>query len=234
MDQTAINKILTDIETAVSLSVVSDAELRTRILKAIKTEVNKNKAQPIVTGSCKYKFTNRAKRAGEICGSKTLNNNEFCTKHTKSTVTTTVSKYKAKSATTAAKTTKSSKPVVSKIESTRPHVSVVKHEATGLLLHSETNLLIDPNTSEVVAKLVNNECALLTRRDIDVCKCYSFKFRIPETINKDAEPITEEEIKHDKSLITVTESSNPNLREMLDDIDDTCESEYEDAPDADE
>jgi hypothetical protein len=62
----------------------------------------------------------------------------------------------------------------------------LKKNKNGNYEHVETGFVSDPQTKEVFGRQQSESVVPLTLQDVEVCKQYGFKYRIPETFQDDA------------------------------------------------
>jgi hypothetical protein len=62
----------------------------------------------------------------------------------------------------------------------------LRKNAHGNYEHTETGMVFDPQTKEVMGRQVAERIAPLSLRDVDTCKQLGFKYRLPETFLDEA------------------------------------------------
>jgi len=62
----------------------------------------------------------------------------------------------------------------------------LRKNAHGNYEHTDTGFVFDPQTKEVVGRQTGDRVAPLSLRDVDTCKQFGFKYRLPETFLDEA------------------------------------------------
>ena len=125
------------------------------------------------------------------CTSKVCDDSSYCKKHKtqEGKEDEAPVEKKAKPTTKAKKETKDSS-VVSKIKESTPSL-VIKKNKHGNYEHVETGLVLDKDTKEVYGRQTDSGVVDLTAEDVETCKKFTFKVRLPQTISKKKEDVEE-------------------------------------------
>ena len=172
----------------------------------------KNKV--LCDNGCSYVFS-RGKNSGDKCGSKTIENTSFCSRH---------KKQEGKEA-----KVKKTIPVVSK-KNTNPDVKITpkstdrilkQHKILKKLWHQETGMIFKSAEEKIViGKVVNNTIIPLTDEDVEICKTWMFGYELKTTensipisvkpksalSNKDIDNLKSQDV--EKVINTIKKSSN--------------------------
>lgn len=154
---------------------------------AQKSESSSSSSSVSESQTCTYVFK-KGKNNGSTCTSKVFENSEFCKKHKgKDGEGGDEKPEKAEKKPTKTKAKKDTKekdsPVISKIKESTPSL-VIRRNKHGNYEHIETGLVLDKDTKEVFGRQTESGVVNLTSDDIEQCKKYNFKYKIPETIQK--------------------------------------------------
>ena len=154
-------------------------------------KVDENKTD---AGVCPYVFS-KGEKAGNICGSKPKNGNEYCSKHKKSAENVdekNVKKSEPKkvnSISEKSSTTKKKSPATKK-----PLERIIKHNKDiDKYWNAETQLVFKSKDDRVVyASFREDELKELTDDDILLCEQYGFKFDNKFPIDEEKDDVEEE------------------------------------------
>jgi hypothetical protein len=139
--------------------------------------------------TCEYEFK-RGSSAGTRCTSKPVEGTTICRKH---------SKPAGKKPTGKAKEAKEADiPVVKTASSKSAQMKLQKNEYNNYM-HSETNLVFDRESKQVIGKQCGSKVLDLTSEDIEECKARKFKYVIPTTITGKKGSVTVEDDNGDGS-----------------------------------
>ncbi len=146
---------------------------------------------------CAYEFKKGA-NAGTSCTSKAREGSTFCNKHKSQEGKDSPSEEKKK---TPAKKKGESKekeaPVVKKMNEGKSKLAVNKNKH-GNYEHTETHLVLDKTSKEVYGKQVGDKVVSLTEEDIEQCKKYNFKYKLPESLSSSKDKDEEEDDEKEK------------------------------------
>ena len=149
-----------------------------KISKNLKTEEKGEKSENEIksnSAGCIYKYIKGIQK-DEICGSKTKDENKYCSKHKKYEGT--VVKEDIKVSPIPKETKQTIKPTIKKnnAKEIKPVQRLFsKHQKTGKLWHSETGLTLKSGKDRfVIGKIVDDVMLDLTEEDIELCKKWRF------------------------------------------------------------
>ena len=198
------------------------AATRSRAKPAASTESKEDLA------TCSYEFK-KGKNIGTTSTAKVCQDSDlYCRKHKaqegKEESSSKPAKKAAAPKATASKAKKASEAKekesssVKKLNSAAPALTL-KRNKHGNYEHSETKLVFEKNTKEAYGKQNDSgSIDYLTAEDIEVCKKWNFKYRLPETLSKRNDDVEEEE----------------DVDEEAEEEDDEDEEEEDDEEDGDE
>lgn len=126
--------------------------------------------------------------------------------------------------------------VISALTDNIPEITIRRNKF-GNLEHPETGLVFDKETKSVIGKQNDNDTIDdLTEDDIELCKKFKFKFKMPENLDKNVDfsnvDVKELNESDDESEIEVESESDIEL-ELDDEVSAEEESEYEEVTDED-
>lgn len=146
---------------------------------------------------CAYEFKKGA-NAGSSCTSKAREGSTFCNKHKGQEGKDSSPDDKKKAP---AKKKESSKekevPAVKKMNEGKTKLSVNKNKH-GNYEHTQTNLVLDKDSKEVYGKQVGDKVAPLSEEDIEKCKKFNFKYRLPVSLTSKKDKDDEEDEDEEK------------------------------------
>lgn len=174
----------------------ASAELAVVSGKSIVKRAPRKKAESVSGDkkTCIYTYVKGAKE-GELCNAKVIDDSEsgsYCKKHiahenAKEVKKTKKAPVKAPVRGKKAEAVEEKKNVISALKATTPTVSI-KMNARRRYYHSDTGLIFDRNTREVYGREDDEgELIPLKASDIELCKQYGFKYRLPENLTNDVD-----------------------------------------------
>ena len=189
VDISELEKIWNDEDGSIKVKVQAKPLIKQE--KSIK-KVDENKSDG---GGCPYVFS-KGEKAGNICGSKPKNGNEYCSKHKKSTEN--VDEKNVKKSDPKKSNSISEKSSVSKKKSPaikKPLERIIKHNKDiDKYWNAETQLVFKSKDDRVVyASFREDELKELTDDDILLCEQYGFKFDNKFPIDEEKDDVEEED-----------------------------------------
>uniref|UniRef100_A0A6C0CYJ9 Uncharacterized protein n=1 Tax=viral metagenome TaxID=1070528 RepID=A0A6C0CYJ9_9ZZZZ len=166
------NEISEDIK--ISISVNSK---QSKSKSKIKTEEVHVDTKKTTNSGCQYVFS-RGQNSGETCGSKTVINTVYCSRH---------KKQEGKEPKT--------KKIIPTVDKTVKPV-LTKHKIINKLWHQETGLVFDTIKDEkiVIGKVLDNKVISLTAEDVETCKNWRFKYDSTVLEDSKTKKVTQKEI----------------------------------------
>lgn len=164
------------------------------------------------SATCSYEFK-KGKNSGTKCTARVCaDSSKYCRKHKsqddkEETGTKTEKKAAPKATSSKAKKSAEAKEketaAVKKLSDTKSSL-VIRRNKHGNYVHSETQLVLDKDSKEVYGRQNDSgEIDPLTAEDIELCRKFSFKYRLPTTLssNNQEEDVEDEDIEEEEEEI---------------------------------
>ena len=166
--------------------------------------------------TCKYVFK-KGKNNGMTCTSKSCEDSSYCKKHKAQEGKEDEAPVEKKSKPTTTKAKKETKDssVVSKIKESTPSL-VIKKNKHGNYEHVETGLVLDKDTKEVYGRQTDSGVVDLTAEDVETCKRFNFKVRLPQTISKKKEEVEDDDEEEEEDVEEEVEEEEDEEEEVDD------------------
>lgn len=161
--------------------------------KKAATKKGKAAAAPSDAATCAYQFKKGA-NSGTKCNSKVRSDDsQYCNKHKSQEDKEQSPAKETKKAPAKKKEKEKEAPVVKKMNEGKPRMSITKNKF-GNYEHAETKLILTKETKEVVGRQGDDGKVIpLTTEDIENCKKYGFKYKMPASLSSKVEKDQDDE-----------------------------------------